>query len=73
MVSITASLYLHPEVSSEMTGTIFSIKPIGLEGCEPRTVKSPVFSGSYLQGWIHFKYLCKCVSELKCSCANAVV
>lgn len=25
-----------------------------------------MFSGSHLLGWIHVKYLCKCVSELKC-------
>lgn len=44
--------------------TLFSIKIHCQKGC--RAVESHVFSGFHLQGWIHFKYLCKCVSELKC-------
>lgn len=30
-----------------------------------RAVESHMFSDCHLQGWIQFKYLCKCVPELK--------
>lgn len=42
---------------------LVSIKAHHLGGC--RAVEGHVFSGLHLQGWIPFKYLCKCVSELK--------
>lgn len=48
-----------PEQASEVTMTLFSIKIHRLKGC--RIVDSHLFSGFPLQGWIHFKYLCKCV------------
>lgn len=68
MVNIKASPIAISKLSSEVTMNIFNAKIQCLkgDGVHRRVIESHLFSGCHLLGWIHFNYLCKYVSELKC-------